>query len=117
MGGGVNSNTFLLSFSAILFVDWLFTHLAFGAGKCFNLLTYFGKNSLPIYLTHYFFLPSLTFVQPLLNVPIQYGLAWEFALAVLGLCLVLPPTILVIRVIQANAYLRLLIYGERSRGN
>ncbi len=77
-------------------------------------LIYLGRESLPIYLTHYFFIPALPWLKAFLD-SFAYRpqvFAWEFALGTLGTIMVLVPTLLVIRIIKSNKYLALLLYGE-----
>lgn len=77
-------------------------------------LAYLGRESLPIYLTHYFFVPALPWMKDFLE-SITYRqqvFAWEFALGALGVVMTLVPTLLMIRIIKCNKYLTLLFYGE-----
>ncbi len=82
-----------------------------------KILAYLGQVSLPIYLTHYFFLPAMPWAKDFL-MGVAYRpqvFAWEFALGALGTIMVLVPTLLLIRIIKSNKYLALLLYGEELR--
>lgn len=77
-------------------------------------LVYLGRESLAIYLTHYFFLPYMPWMKDFLE-SITYRqqvFAWEFALGAFGVVMTLVPTLLMIRIIKCNKYLTLLFYGE-----
>lgn len=87
------------------------------ASRLTKILAYLGRESLPIYLTHYFFLPAMPWMKDFLDA-ITYRpqvFAWEFALGVLGGLMVLVPTLLVIRIIKCNKYLAMLLYGEEIK--
>ncbi len=79
-----------------------------------RILICLGRESLPIYLTHYFFIPALPWLKAFLD-SFAYRpqvFAWEFALGALGTIMVLVPTLLLVRIIKSNKYLALLLYGE-----
>ncbi len=81
-------------------------------------LAYLGKESLPIYLTHYFFLPFFPWMNKFLTETISNKtmiITWEFWVGILGVIMTLVPTLLVIRIIKSNKYLAFLIYGEKIK--
>ncbi len=86
------------------------------SSKGLNFFAYLGRESLPIYLTHYFFLPYLPWLSKFLTNTISNKMqiiAWEFWIGVLALVMTLIPTLLVIRIIKTNRYLAFLFYGEK----
>ncbi len=83
-----------------------------------KVIAYIGKESLPIYLTHYFFLPFIPNIKYFLESTISNKamiITWEFWIGVLGVAMTLVPTLLVIRIIKSNKYLAFLIYGEKIK--
>lgn len=73
-----------------------------------------GRYSLPIYLTHYFFLLPLSFLHPYLdnissNIQI---LGIEVLMYLFGAVLTLMPTFIVVRWVMANPLLAFVCYGE-----
>ncbi len=86
------------------------------ASRGTNFIAYLGRESLPIYLTHYFFLPHLPWLSKFLTNTITNKtqiIAWEFWVGVLGIMMTLIPTLLIIRIIKTNRYLSFLLYGEK----
>ncbi len=81
-----------------------------------DFVAYLGRESLPIYLTHYFFLPYLPWLSKFLMNTISNKtqiIAWEFWIGSLAVVMTLIPTLIVIRLIKTNRYLAFLIYGEK----
>lgn len=75
-----------------------------------------GRESLPIYLTHYFFIPRLPFILDMFAEYNTYTFfAWEVLMYLFGACIVLVPTLICIRVIKTSPLLALIFYGERWR--
>ncbi len=86
------------------------------ASKGRDLIAYFGRESLPIYLTHYFFLPFLPWLSNFLTNTITNKtqiISWEFWLGALGVVMTLVPTLIVIRIVKTNRYVSHLLYGEK----
>lgn len=79
-----------------------------------RLLNYLGRESLPIYLTHYFFLPVLPMMMPfLLGLPNSAAaFSWELLFAFVGSTWVLLLTLGTIRVVKLSPTLAMLLYGE-----
>lgn len=76
-----------------------------------------GRMSLPIYLTHYFFIFSVPGVTEYLSsIPDQNRvLTLEFLALLLCAACILVPTIIVVKLIRSNSVLALILYGERGR--
>lgn len=80
-------------------------------------LSWLGRISLPIYLTHYFFLISLPWVKPFLQ-SIEARMqvvGWEILIMSLGTLVILIPTLVVVFLIRENKYLALCFYGEEIK--
>ncbi len=83
-----------------------------------KVLAFLGQEAFPIYLTHFFFLPYLPWLNKFLATYITNRgqvIVWELWIGALAIVLVLVPTLLVIRLIKTNPYLALLFYGERIK--
>lgn len=82
-----------------------------------RLLIHLGRESLPIYLTHYFFLPVLPMMTPfLLQLPSKAAaFSWELLFAFLGAMWVLLLTLGTIRLVKLSPTLTMLLYGEKRR--
>lgn len=105
-----------LTLLGLVFFYSLGLKLATSSSRGIRLLGDLGRESLPIYLTHYFFIFNLSFLPTLLSpIPRAYALGWEVFIGAVATVIILLPTLLVIRVIKSNRYLTLLIYGEASR--
>lgn len=75
-------------------------------------MIYLGRYSLPIYLTHYFFLPDLEVINNLVTSLFPDRFSSDLFIAIVGTLWVLVPTLIVVRWVSSNPYLALLIYGE-----
>lgn len=73
-----------------------------------------GRESLPIYLTHYFFIPRLPFILDMFAEYNTYTFfAWEVLMYLVGACIVLVPTLIFVRIIKSSPLLALIFYGEK----
>lgn len=80
-------------------------------------LIYCGQLSLPIYLTHYFFLINTPWLTPFLNSINNKAqiFGWEFIIASGCTAIILYPTLIVVKLIQGNKFLSLFLYGEEIK--
>lgn len=82
-------------------------------GQITNVLAYLGKESLPIYLTHYFFVFDLSVLKPFLSSIQGATFGWDILIGSLSVIIILLPTLVTIRFIKSNTILTLLLYGEK----
>lgn len=79
-------------------------------------LVFLGQWSLPIYFIHFYFIPRLSGLHDYLA---QYAphlrVSTEFALYSLGSIMALVPTLIVAYCIRQNAYLSLILLGEKLK--
>lgn len=82
--------------------------------KTTKLMSYLGKESLPIYLTHYFFLPVLPMMMPFLHgLPnTASAFSWELFFAFTASAWVIALSVGVIRIVKLSPTLAMLLYGE-----
>ena len=79
-------------------------------------LIFLGQWSLPIYLTHYFFLPGLLGMNDYLGaIAMEKRLSVEIFTYSLGALMTLIPTLPVIWLLKRNPYLDYFFYGETGR--
>ncbi len=97
-----------------------FYYLAFQMAKEHNRinksLSYLGQISLPIYLTHYFFLPNFPWLNHFLIdlVSDKHKLIfWEFWIGTSGVVMTLIPTLILIYIVGMNPYLSIAVFGEK----
>lgn len=83
----------------------------------YRALKLLGQASLPIYLTHYFFLFSMPHVSEyILSITSKIrALTWEIVVVTLGSLAVLIPTLLVVYLVRQNRILSLILYGEQRK--
>ncbi len=109
-------NGHLITLSGLVVVYYLSYTMAQKTSLTNKCLGFLGKESLPIYLTHYFFLPYLPWAKTFLNDIITNKaqlISWEIWIAMVGILMTLVPTLIVIRIIKSNKYLAFLFYGEK----
>lgn len=104
----------IIATSGFAFVYYVVSKLSSVPGRLNSLLATLGRYSLPIYLTHYFFLPNLGDLLPWMQraQSSEFALAADLWVALLGTIITLIPTWLVVRWVMTNKYLALLCYGE-----
>lgn len=104
----------LMALSTFGFLVYTMSRLTEQGGRISRGLVLLGQWSLPIYFTHYFFLPVLpglrAFLAPI--VPDQ-RLSMELTLYGLGAVITLIPTLATIWLIRSNPWLNMLLYGEK----
>ena len=118
---------YIITISGLIILYNIVTRLHFRDGKktISPLFIYLGKNSLPIYLIHYFLLPELPMVKEFLD---QIGnpnriFLVETTLATLNALFVIGASLFITKAIRLNKYLAFLLLGdnlprrERSKGN
>ncbi|MDO4691371.1 MAG: hypothetical protein Q4A64_00695 [Porphyromonadaceae bacterium] len=83
----------------------------------YRVLKFLGQASLPIYLTHYFFLFSMpSIAEYILGITSKIrALTWEIVAVLLASIAVLLPTLLVIYLVRQNKILSLVLYGEQRK--
>lgn len=103
----------LAFFFFLIFIVEYATAIPNRIGKC---LVFLGQWSLPIYFIHFFFVPRLSGLHAYLS---QYDphlrVSTEFALYSVGSLLALTPTLIVAYCIRQNAYLSLILFGEKLK--
>lgn len=106
----------VMALASFAFLVYAMTALTEGGGRVSRALVFLGQWSLPIYLTHYFFLPSFYGVESFL------GLLWpdrrlgmELTIYTLGIVLTLLFTLPTIWLLKRNPYLDYAFYGEIGR--
>lgn len=84
------------------------------SNKTTKLIRYLGRESLPIYLTHYFFLPVLPMMMPFIHgLPNSArAFSWELFFAFAASAWVIGLSLGVIRVVKLSPTLAMLLYGE-----
>ncbi len=111
-------NGHLITLSGLAVIYYLSYTMAQKTSFINKSLSFLGKESLPIYLTHYLFLPYLpwtkTFLSDIITNKAQL-ISWEIWIAIVGILMTLVPTLLVIRIIKSNKYLAFLFYGEKLK--
>ena len=118
---------YVITISGLIILYNIVTRLHFRDGKktISPLFIYLGKNTLPIYLIHYFLLPELPMVKDFLD---QIGnpnriFLVETTLATLNALFVIGASLFVTKAIRLNKYLAFFLLGdnlprrERSKGN
>lgn len=75
-------------------------------------MIYLGRYSLPIYLTHYFFLPDFEKINHLIESLFPGRFSTDLFISIAGTLWVLVPTLIVVRWVNSNKYLALILYGE-----
>ena len=103
--------SFLGSIGAIVMLQQFFMHYSESQNKGLKVLTYLGKNTMIIYLAHYFFIPDLVkVVQPLMaedNIFIvALTLSLLVAFPIILACLLLG------KIIESNKYLSFIFLGK-----
>lgn len=104
----------IIATSGFAFVYYVVSKLGSAAGRLNTLLADMGRYSLPIYLTHYFFLPNFSSLMPWMQrvQSPELALSADLWVALIGTVMTLIPTCLVVRWVMTNRYLALLLYGE-----
>lgn len=107
----------LLTLTALGFV-YSGVHLAYRRApqdRLWKPLAYLGTLSLPIYFVHNFFLPDMHWLRGI-EASITHPFALQTFQALYGLILtaaIMFPTMLVVRVLRANHWVRYFVFGER----
>ena len=104
--------SFLGSIGAIVMLQQFFMHYSESQNKSLKVLTYLGKNTMIIYLAHYFFIPDLVeVVKPLMAGDnmfiVTLSLSLLVAFPIILACLLLG------KIIESNKYLAFLFLGKR----
>lgn len=102
--------------SGLCFVYSVAQHLASRTDALSTrLLSYLGRNSLPIYLTHYFFVFSTPSLIGRLNI-VEYGRSFgiELFVVLITVAIIMSLTLATIAIVRSNSLLAMLFYGERA---
>ena len=104
--------SFLGSIGAIVMLQQFFMHYSESQNKGLKVLTYLGKNTMIIYLAHYFFIPDLVeVVKPLMAGDnmfiVTLSLSLLVAFPIILACLLLG------KIIESNKYLAFIFLGKR----
>lgn len=106
----------LMALASFAFLVYGMTALTDRGGWISKGLVFLGQWSLPIYLTHYFFLPHVYGIRAYLQlIPPTGRLMLELAVYSLGTLMTLLPTLAVIWLLKRNPYLDYALYGEVGR--
>lgn len=106
----------LMALSSFAFFVYGMTALTERGGGVSRALVFLGQWSLPIYLTHYLFLPGFEGLNAYLgSVPMAKRLSMEILTDSLGALITLLPTLPLIWLIKRNPYLDYFFYGETQR--
>ena len=106
----------LMALASFAFLFYGMTFLTERGGWISRALIFLGQWSLPIYLTHYFFLPGLLGMNDYLGaIAMEKRLSVEIFTYSLGALMTLIPTLPVIWLLKCNPYLDYFFYGEIGR--
>lgn len=106
----------LMALASFALLVYVMSALTERGGRISRWLIQLGQWSLPIYLTHFFFIPALYgFGDYLKLIPMERRLMIELLGYILGSLVTLVPTCIIIWVVKQNPYLDYLLYGEVKR--
>lgn len=106
----------LIALASFAFLVYGMTALTERGGRVSHALVFLGQWSLPIYLTHYFFIPPLYELREYFAlIPDFRRLGLEMIVYSLGTLITLLPTLSVIWLLKRNPYLDYAFYGELGR--
>lgn len=107
----------LTSFSGLILAYGTAKRVGDSPSRMNRLLSYLGKESRTIYLTHYFFLFSAPMVgKYLLSLKnLERIFMWELLASGMYALIVIAVTLLAVKLITGNPVLSLLFYGRKSR--
>ena len=105
----------LTSFSGVLFAYATVKQIGNLKTRANSLLSYLGKESRTIYLTHYFFLCSAPIAGNFLKTQVgsERIFLWELLLSFTYAGLVVAVTLVAVRIIRSSKILDTLFYGKR----
>lgn len=105
----------LTSFSGVLFAYATVKQIGNLKTRANSLLSYLGKESRTIYLTHYFFLCSVPIAGNFLKTQVgsERIFLWELLLSFTYAGLVVAVTLVAVRIIRSSKILDTLFYGKR----
>lgn len=116
--GAFDPGRFVIAILAMITVCNIIVRMAANKdGKVLRALQLIGKQSLPIYLIHYFFLPALPMIGAFLTTipdPSRLFLT-ETILAAINASIVITVTLFTIKIIRTDKYLAFLCFGDRLK--